>query len=137
RSDLYSATVLFHELVSLQHYLAGKPTMEAMLHGVTTEEFGFFRLLGIHGKTQGVPPGELVHFCAKGLAKDPTARFQSASEMIQGLEDILEGNVRVQCHVTFTKRTTRQLGKIVDGNPNLAFLGLLGLVATLVFAAIQ
>jgi hypothetical protein len=41
---------------------------------------------------------------------------------------------RALARAPFTKRTTRQLGKLVDRSPNLAFLGLL---ATLVFAGIQ
>jgi serine/threonine protein kinase len=137
RSDLYSAAVLFHELVSLKHYLHGKPTMEAMIAAAATEEIGFLKLLSAHGKAQGAPPAELLHFCVKGLSKDPANRFQSASAMIHALQDILEGNVRVQCHITLTKRTARQFGRIVDKAPHLAFLGMLGLLAMLVFAGIQ
>jgi serine/threonine protein kinase len=129
RCDLYSASVLFHELINLRHYLDDAPSMEAMLASVGAgEERTFFQLLLHHHPHHGHGPGELVHVVHKGLARDPAGRFQSAGEMIQVLERILEGKVRVQCHVTFTKRTARELGRFVDRRPNVAFLGLVGVV---------
>ena len=137
RSDLYSAAVLFHELVGLRHYLADAPTMEAMLAAVIAEEHGFLKLLLNHHPDHPTPPGELAHFVARAIDKDPALRFQSAREMITALQDILAGKVKVQCHITFTKRTVRELGRFVDRRPHVALLTLLGVVATLVFAAVQ
>jgi serine/threonine-protein kinase len=136
RSDLYSAAVLFHELVSLQHYLHDKQTLEQMLQSCIHEEFGFMKILGLHGSTQGPPPGELIHFTHKGLSKDPAKRFQSAAEMIQQLQQILAGEVKVQCHITFTKSTFRRLGRLVDRKPHVALLALLGMFAGVIFSAV-
>ena len=133
RSDLYSAMVLFHELLGLQHYLADKQTLEALLEGIKTEDFGFFKLLD----TPRRPPGELIHLLAKGLQKDPAQRFQSAGELLAALHAILEGKVKIQCHITFTKRTFRELGRLVDRAPWAAFATLLGLVAAVVFSSVQ
>jgi serine/threonine-protein kinase len=133
RSDLYSAMVVFHELLGFDHYLVGKETLEAMLDAIKSEEFGFFKLLGMPRK----PPAELTHLLAKGLQKNPVRRFQSAGELIAALHAILEGKVLVQCHITLTKRTFRELGRLVDRAPWVAFLMLIGLVAAVVFAAIQ
>jgi serine/threonine-protein kinase len=74
------------------------------------------------------------------MARDPAQRFESAAEMIHALEDILEGKVKVQCHVTMTKRLTRELGRFVDRRPTLSFtvlaLTALGIAGGLVFAAV-
>ena len=59
------------------------------------------------------------------------------AEMIAGLHAILEGKVRIQCHVTFTKRVFRELGRLVDRAPMVAFLTLMGLMATVVLTGIQ
>jgi serine/threonine-protein kinase len=53
--------------------------------------------------------------------------------MIARLEGILEGKVQVQCHITFTKRITRELGRFVDARPWIAFFMMIGTVALLLF----
>jgi len=137
RSDLYSAMVLFHELVGLRHYLADKQTMEDLLAAVVAQDFSFFQLLGMKYPRGQVPPGELVHLFVKGLAKAPDERFQSAGELIHALNGILEGSVRIQCHITFTKRMYRELGRLTDRAPFLAFFVLLGLLGAVGFTAVQ
>jgi serine/threonine-protein kinase len=136
RSDIYSAMVLFHELLGLRHYLDDSPDMPSLLARIGTEELGFFKLLGM-SYLHGAPPGELIHFLVKGLAKDPAKRFQSAGEVIAGLHGILEGKVRVQCHITFTKRTFREMGRLVDRRPWIAFAAMIGLAAAVVFSLAQ
>ncbi len=136
RSDLYSAMVLFHELIGLKHYLSDKETLQALLAGVTTEELGFFKILGMKYPL-ALPPAELIHLFEKGLQKDPAKRFQSAAELIAKLHGILEGKVAVQCHITFTKRSFRELGRVVDRAPWLGFFMMLGIVAAVVFAGVQ
>ena len=136
RSDLYSAMVLFHELIGLRHYLGEPEDMGSLLRRVISEEVSFFGLLGM-SYPFGQPPAELVHFLVKGLSKDPAKRFQSAGEVIAELRGILEGKVRVQCHITFTKRLFRELGRLVDRSPWVAFAAMLGLVAAVVFSVVR
>ena len=133
RSDLYSAMVLFHELLGLEHYLASKDTLPALIDAIEREDFGFFRLVEMKNK----PPAEFLHLLAKGLQKEPTARFQTAGELISSLEAILEGRVQVQCHITFTKRAFRELGRLVDRAPFVGFAALLALVAAVVFGGVE
>jgi serine/threonine-protein kinase len=133
RSDLYSAIVVFHELLGLQHYLASKETLEAMLHAIQSEEQGFLKLLGMSRR----PPAELIHVLVKGFRKDPVQRYQSATELISALQDILAGKVRVQCHMTFTKRMFRELGRLVDSAPWIGFATFIGLAAAVVFAVVS
>jgi serine/threonine-protein kinase len=136
RSDIYSAMVLFHELIGLKHYLDDSPDMPTLLARIISEEFGFFKMLGLNYPAVQ-PPGELVHFLVKGLAKDPAKRFQTAREVIAGLHGILEGKVHIQCHITFTKRLFREMGRLVDRRPWVAFAAMLGLVAAVVFSVAQ
>ena len=136
RSDIYSAMVLFHELIGLKHYLDDSADMPTLLGRIISEDFGFFKMLGLSYPVVQ-PPGELVHFLVKGLAKDPAKRFQSAREVISGLHDILEGKVKIQCHITFTKRLFREMGRLVDRRPWVAFATMLGLVAAVLFSVAQ
>ena len=50
---------------------------------------------------------------------------------------MIAGKVRVQCPITFTKRTFREMGRLVDRRPYVAFSALIGLAATVVFAGVQ
>ena len=136
RSDIYSAIVLFHELIGLRHYLDDSADMPTLLARIKSEEFGFFKVIGMNYPGTA-PPGELIHFVVKGLAKDPAMRFQTAREVIAGLHGILEGKVHIQCHITFTKRLFRELGRLVDRRPWVAFAAMLGLVAAVVFSVAQ
>jgi serine/threonine-protein kinase len=136
RSDIYSAMVLFHELIGLRHYLDDSADMPTLLSRIISEELTFFKMLGL-SYPGTAPPGELVHFFVKGLSKAPAKRFQSAREVIAGLHGILEGKVLIQCHITFTKRLFREMGRLVDRRPWVAFVAMLGLVAAVVFSLTQ
>jgi serine/threonine-protein kinase len=137
RSDLYSACVLFHELLGLRHYLADKDSLEKLLAGVTSESFdSCWKLMNL--KYPGAaPPAEYGHLLAKGLKKNPEERFQSAGEIIALLEQILSGRCPVQCPITLTKRSYRELGRVVDRRPFVGFFMLLGVIAAVVFAGVQ
>jgi serine/threonine-protein kinase len=136
RSDLYSAVVLFHELLGMRHYLADKQSLETLLAGVISEEFTFFKFVGL-SYPAGPPPSEYIHVFHKGLSKDPAQRFQSAGELIALIHAILEGKVPCQCPMTVTKRSYRELGRFVDRRPFVGVLVLLGIVASIVFSGIQ
>ncbi len=91
---------------------------------------------------RAVVGAEYVHFVRRGLARDPGRRWQSAGE-IEQLHLIADGRFRVQCPMTLTKRTTRELGRAVDRRPFLSIslvvlglLGVIGLVANAVHDAL-
>jgi len=121
RSDIYSACVMFHELLTLQNYFEHHPTVERLLMAILTEEVSFFRLMRNH-PSQSALPADLVHFAHKGMQRDPADRWQSVSEMIGELQASLSGRIRVQCHATLTKRIARETAHFVDRYPALAFL---------------
>ena len=56
------------------------------------------------------------------------ARWQSADQMIAELHAALDGRIRVQCPITFSKRVTREVGKFFDRHPRGALV--VGSVAT-------
>jgi serine/threonine-protein kinase len=136
RADLYSASVLFHELLALRHPLAGATSVDEVISTVATKERTFFELLALRHPDHPPPPAELIHFVEKGTALDPARRFQSAGEMIDALQRIVEGKVAIECHITFTKRVARELGRFVDRRPHLAFFAMLGAFAMFVSAAV-
>ncbi|MBI4704742.1 MAG: serine/threonine protein kinase [Deltaproteobacteria bacterium] len=136
RSDLYSACVLLHELMTLRHYLEGHESVETMLQAIIGEPFGFARLVQLSDHPpRPAPPVEFLHFVAKGLSKKPGQRFQSAAEMIAALGGMLAGQVRVQCHATLAKRAARELGRFVDRHPHLGFASFVAGLALLGFGA--
>ncbi len=134
RSDLYSAAVVFHELLTLRHYLSEKTSVPGVLVGVINENLPpVFNLDAFSHPTQGIPPAELLHFVARAMKKEPEARWQSAMEMIAELERAQEGRVRVQCPMTFTKRIARETGRFVDRRPRLAVFSLMATAGVALF----
>ena len=143
RSDVYCASALFYELMTLCHYLGEQTTLPALLSAIQTQPAPEAHKPLVH-PAQGVAPAEYLHFAHRGLEKDPAARFQSVGEMIELLQATLDGRVKVQCPVTLTKRFTRELGRFTDRHPRIAMtsffggtLALVALVAWSIFAAIR
>jgi|LNFM01.1.fsa_nt_gb serine/threonine protein kinase len=135
RSDMYSAIVMLHELLGLEHYLRDKQTVAAMINAVIYEEIPVGDMGFYANAPMGSPPAEYLHMFRKGFSKKPEERFQSASEMIDYLQAILEGRCQVQCPITMTKRMTREAGRLVDRKPWVAFSGMI-LSALILLAAI-
>ncbi len=134
RSDLYSAGVLFHEFITLQHYMSDKTTLEGLLKGVI-EETPFLLSFTPH-PSQHLPPPELTHFCRHILVKDPAKRYQSAGQMIRVLSNIMEGKVKVECPFTLTKRITREFGHFIDNYPRLAVLAFFGGIGLFIYSMV-
>ena len=137
RSDIYSATVLLHELLSLRHYLADYETFNGLIVAINTMPITYSRLLFMHHPDHPTPRAELLHLIVRGLAKDPAQRFQSALEMIGELQRIIDGRCRVSCPATTAKRLLREVGRFVDryplGSPFLFYGVLLWIVFSLCF----
>ncbi len=121
RGDLYSASVLFHELIVLEHYLEPLSDAAEVLHKVAQHGWRWSMLDWFKPRKQPMPPMEFYHFLHKGMAHAKEDRFLSAREMADELQRMLEGRVRVQCHLTLVKRATRTAGRFVDRRPWIAF----------------
>jgi serine/threonine-protein kinase len=102
RSDIYSLTVMLYELMTLEHPLADKQTLQEVLGAVLTHEYTRASLIAVALRVGA--PCEYYHFMFKGLARDPAQRFQSVEEMERELETILNGQPQIHCHITLAKR---------------------------------
>ena len=134
RSDLFSACVMFHELLNAGHHrYEDAKTLPALLVAIqTTEPAGVTRMFR---SDAGAGP-EYGHFLRRGLRLAPAERWTSAHEMIEELHAILDGRCRVQCMATFSKRMTRGAGHFVDKSPRIAIsLMLLTILVVLGLAA--
>ena len=135
RSDVYSLTVLFHELLYLTHYLDGRQSLAEILEGVKTvipSTQGLDK-----AKVQTYVPAELGWFVNKGFQKEPTARWASAREMIVELQRIIQGRLRVQCTRTMAKRMLYETAGVVDSYPKTVIVGGTLVVCLLLMGAVN
>ncbi|MFP2904359.1 serine/threonine-protein kinase [Pyxidicoccus sp. 3LFB2] len=130
RSDVYSLSVLFHELLFLRHYLDGRESLADILDGVqkVTPEVGALR----SSPHQQPVPAELSWFVAQGLEKEAAKRYQSVEEMIAALQSLLEGHIAVHCQRTMVKRGLHEVLRVVDRNPMGVIVGSLAGAAVVV-----
>lgn len=120
RSDLYSATVLFHEFLSLRHYLTDYETFQQLIIAILSERFPYMRLVFIRHPRHPVPPAELLHFVARGLQKDPAQRYATAAEMVEELQRIRDGRCRVSCPATLARRSVNGVSNFIGRFPKLS-----------------
>jgi serine/threonine-protein kinase len=138
RSDLFSATVLLHEWLTLRHRFEEVEALDELLHKVvTTPPPAPPFVLGLHAAQKETVPYELAHFIRRGWQLDREARWPSAQAMIDDLEAILDGRCRVQCPTTLLKRSTSSLTHFVDHRPGLAMLVMYGAALTFVVLGLR
>ena len=118
RSDLFSLGVVLYQLLARQRPFSGE-TIAALTYQIAHQKS---RPLG--ELVSGVP-GALTSIVDRLLAKDPAARFQSAQELLNALEQIREGQVQPAPKPTPTH--WRRLVPAVLGG-----VGVLGLVLAVV-----
>jgi eukaryotic-like serine/threonine-protein kinase len=128
RSDIYSLCVVFHEFLGLGHYLADCANLGALLAGVmgrNAESLG-------HQPSEHQPPvpADLVHFVRRGLEKVPEDRFQTVGEMLVRLRARQDGDIPVECPVTFAKQGVNEVGRFVDRHPYAAMTALFAIPVT-------
>ncbi len=125
RSDIYSLCVLFHEFLGLGHYLDDCGNIGALLAGVMTRDAK--SLTETRNPFQPPVPADLVHFVRHGLEKEPDLRFQSVAEMLVRLRNRQDGDIPVECPVTFARQGVNKVGRFVDRHPYAAVTGLFAL----------
>jgi serine/threonine-protein kinase len=129
RSDVYSLTVLFHELLCLTHYLEGRTELNHVLSGVVSLPLQITKMKA--SPHQPIVPMDLRWYLKKGMEKDRMRRYQSAREMIDRLDARTDGRVPIQCHVTFTKRVNAEWTRLVERHPLVFTAAILVVVAGL------
>ncbi|MBI5501649.1 MAG: serine/threonine protein kinase [Deltaproteobacteria bacterium] len=126
RSDVYSLAALLYEFLFLRHYLDGCRTLDEVLAGVKERQIS---LLGVpDAPGQPTVPMDLRWYLKQGLEKDPDRRYPSVQAMIDRLDRRAEGDIPIQCPITFAKRTSTAWTRLIDRHP---FAFLLGTVAVL------
>jgi eukaryotic-like serine/threonine-protein kinase len=121
RSDLYSLSVVFHELLHLEHYLKGREELQAVLEGVKTVD-PVLHVATLKGRQYQVP-AELDWFLQRGFKKNPAERYGSVAEMMDELQRIIRGECRVQCQRTFVKRMLGEASQFTDQHPVALIVG--------------
>ena len=129
RSDVYSLCVMFHELLTLEHYLASKNGVAECVAGVLTDPVPVAH--SVVSAHQSRVPAELSHFIRHGVTKGAQERFRSVTMMIDRLLAIRDGKVPVECPVTMMKRMGTESMHAVDRHPGGALLAV-GVTAGLV-----
>jgi serine/threonine-protein kinase len=131
RSDVFSACVMFYELLSLHHPFGGRRSVPEIIEAIRNEAPEFMPLRS--SWKRGTISVELGRFVHRGLEKDPDDRFQSVGEMIESLHEVVEGTFPVTCPVTLLKRGLSLTGRVIDSYPRATgTLFLLTVLAALV-----
>lgn len=115
-TDTYCLSVLFYEFVTLHYYLPPKRTLEGRLLSILIDEP--LSGLQMHHKF-GAPP-ELTNFIRKGLNKDPAQRYRTADEMVDALQQVMDGLIPVVCPCTGIKRVANTYGDFMNAHPILS-----------------
>lgn len=129
RSDVYSLSAVFFELMGLRHYLTPKTTLDELLEAVKTEQP--MGPLAMHQRLE-IPP-EYAWIITRGLDKDPAKRFSSVAALAQRVQAALEGRGPVQCPCTGLKRAGGAWSHFIDRHPNLAIVSAVLTAASAVF----
>ena len=127
RSDVYSLCVLFHELLFLNHYLDGRESLEDILQGVQTVTPQVHRFS--ESPHQPRVPAELGWFLLGGFEKDPAKRYASVDVMVEELQRIQSGRIRIRCERTLVKCCLHFALRFVDEHPLPVILGSTGLIS--------
>lgn len=117
RSDVYALSMVFYEWLTLSHPLEGKSTLMEVLASIITQEHDKASLVR-RASEVGIAC-EYVYMISRGLKRDREERIQSVGAMYDELKDALEGKVRIQCPVTFTKRATHETIGWIDRHTQL------------------
>jgi eukaryotic-like serine/threonine-protein kinase len=116
RSDIYSLSVMFHELFALHHYLAGKADLLTVLACISEPDDRPLTAF-VGDLFQTTFPCEIMHFVRKGMRKEPAERYQSMTEMIEVFQRARSGKFRIQCHYSLIKRIAQSVLHFVDNHP--------------------
>jgi len=141
RTDVYALSVMFHELLTLQHYLADRTSVDETLRG--TMETHVPLAAFVKSAVQPPVPADLSWFIHAGVDKDPSRRYASVRAMLDRLDRRAEGDIPVQCPMTFLRSLSHHFLHLLDRHPMLvlgamvmgvlAFLGSLGLAISTLF----
>ena len=125
RSDLYSAFVLFYELLTLAPHVEAGSTAMATVVAVQDSKPPSVTSANYDHPHQAAVPIEYRHFLRRGLQQDPDERYSSAIEVIYSLDQVRSGDFAVACPITLMKVGNTMMERFMDRNPlgSLVFAG--------------
>ena len=135
RSDIYSLSVVLHELLYLRHYLDGRDTLAEVLEGVQKLTPPLTHLRA--HELQPPVPAEYAWFLKRGFSKELSQRYQNLAEMTAELRNAMEGRIHMQCQRTLLKRGLHEALLRVDEHPRVMLLGALGAVGMVIASAVH
>ena len=133
RTETFTLSLLFYELLSLRHYLDGMEDLGEVLDAVQSRPMENLRTMPRH-RHQSAVPHDLAWIAMDGLDRDPAKRYPTVEAMIERLHRRSDGHVPIQCPATFQKSMLLVLAGQVDRHPVITtvslMLGVAGLVAS-------
>jgi serine/threonine-protein kinase len=127
RSDVYALAAVLQELLSLNHYL-GDPSFDLKVLARQILEQAPARPDEDYDPLNGRVPRALADVCARGLAKDPEERFQSAGDLADQLQAWLEGRGTARCPNSALLRAAAAYRRALHNHPGPATLGTLAVL---------
>ena len=125
RSDVYSLGALFYRFLTLDDYIDAKRPISEILKAVQHEKPAMADAK--HHRHQVRTPRELSFILTRALAKNPSDRYQSVSEMNDALNLYLDGRAMYACPVVASKLVTHTASRFIDRNGLLGVVVFLGL----------
>lgn len=117
RTDVYALGVLFHELLTLEHYLADRTDMLSLLFGVSHHNINPYKAKA--HPSQGMVPAEYFRVCMHAMQKQRGARYQSTRELIDAVHLAQEGKFPCECPVTLARRANNEVVELMSNRPML------------------
>jgi eukaryotic-like serine/threonine-protein kinase len=133
RSDVFSLSLVFFELMTLKHPLADKKTVQQVIAQLVSH--GIDRNCKVAFIKSGAP-GEYGDLVQRGLAHDRERRFPSVKAMADQLHRARAGNFPITCHVTFGRRAAAATGIFITRHPLIYTLLLAAAILGLVYFVI-
>jgi serine/threonine-protein kinase len=88
RTDIYSFGALMFELLTGEHLYSGSTAVGVLTKHLTAEPDA----PSMRAPRLGIPPA-VDHLCRKALARDPAARWQTAAELAETIEEVYSETV--------------------------------------------
>jgi serine/threonine-protein kinase len=118
-SDTYCLCVLFYELITLHYYLPPKESVEGRLASILLDE----PLTGLQMHHRFGAPPELTNYIHYGLNKSAEQRYRTVDEMVDKLQQVMDGQIPVVCPCTGIKRAANNYGDFMNAHPILSVAG--------------
>ncbi|MCB9697589.1 MAG: serine/threonine protein kinase [Alphaproteobacteria bacterium] len=124
RSDVWSLSLLFYELLTLHHPADGLTDLDTVLAKVQSGEVTHPRKLS--HPAQAPVPADLGWYVMGGLTPDPRDRFPTVQAMMERMDRRMEGDIPIQCPVTFQKAMIHRTEHAIDRHPFASIFALVG-----------